>query len=156
MFRKSKLCAVIHVLDKPHPTHEECCAIAEALNQDRNTIRIWFGNRRQRDKRLMQLQNSVFAPRASFASRPSMDVFDNREVVSLDDSMMPTSFDTSELQTMPNFSQSEAPIMPQINNSEVSTVGSHSNVLQPSESSAFSTPQQNNSAFRPVSQSTQN
>ncbi|XP_063726700.1 POU domain, class 2, transcription factor 3S-like [Symsagittifera roscoffensis] len=142
--------------DKPHPTHEECCAIAEALNQDRNTIRIWFGNRRQRDKRLMQLQNSVFAPRASFASRPSMDVFDNREVVSLDDSMMPTSFDSSELQTMPNFSQSEAPIMPQINNSEVSTVGSHNNVLQPSESSAFSTPQQNNSAFRPVSQSTQN
>ena len=50
--------------DTPHPSNEEMNAIAETLNQDRSTVRFWFGNRRQKARKM----SAIAAPTASFGA----------------------------------------------------------------------------------------
>ena len=57
-----------HFLTQPKPSSSEISKVADALNLDKEVVRVWFCNRRQREKRV---RNSIGSPIKEDAPSPN-------------------------------------------------------------------------------------
>ena len=60
-----------HYLKEPKPTPNSLLWIAAQLNVDKEVVRVWFCNRRQRDRRLVDHETIGLTPDALYA--PELD-----------------------------------------------------------------------------------
>lgn len=57
-----------HFINQPKPSSSEISKVADALNLDKEVVRVWFCNRRQREKRV---RNSISSPLKEDAPSPT-------------------------------------------------------------------------------------
>lgn len=57
-----------HFVTQPKPSSSEITKVADALNLDKEVVRVWFCNRRQREKRV---RNSISSPLKEDVSSPT-------------------------------------------------------------------------------------
>lgn len=57
-----------HFITQPKPSSSEITKVADALNLDKEVVRVWFCNRRQREKRV---RNSISSPLKEEVSSPT-------------------------------------------------------------------------------------
>jgi class 1 POU domain transcription factor len=57
-----------HFITQPKPSSSEINKVADALNLDKEVVRVWFCNRRQREKRV---RNSISSPLKEDAPSPT-------------------------------------------------------------------------------------
>lgn len=60
-----------HFITQPKPSSSEINKVADALNLDKEVVRVWFCNRRQREKRV---RNSVSSPLKEEVSSPTIGI----------------------------------------------------------------------------------
>ena len=51
-----------HFITQPKPSSSDITKIADNLNLDKEVVRVWFCNRRQREKRIRSSNNSISSP----------------------------------------------------------------------------------------------
>lgn len=51
-----------HFITQPKPSSSDINKIADSLNLDKEVVRVWFCNRRQREKRIRSSNNSISSP----------------------------------------------------------------------------------------------